>query len=120
LESIFVEINAELVPFFIDKIRATQKNQFLVKLQDVNTPEETMEILSSNIYIPLSLLPKSDDNDSSSNEIIGFNVIDKKYGNIGIVEEIITHTHQDILQIKYNRFYRLIPCHFILSLAILK
>ena len=58
LESVFVEINKTLVPFFIET-GSIHKDKFLrVRFEDVKNEEEADAIMGSEIYLPISMLPE--------------------------------------------------------------
>ncbi len=109
LESVFVEINNKLIPFFIEK-SAIHKSDFLrTKFEDINNEQEANEILGNSVYLPLSLLPKLDDHQFYFHEIIGFKVVDKNFGSIGEVININESSSQPLFEIKYNDKQILIP-----------
>ena len=58
LESVFVECNKHLVPFFIESC-SLHKNDFLrIRFEDMNTEEDADAIIGNAIYLPLEMLPK--------------------------------------------------------------
>ena len=74
LESVFVEINKSLVPFFIES-SSLHKEKFLrVRFEDIQTEEEADEIMGSEIYLPLSMLPKLEGTQFYYHEVIEFDV----------------------------------------------
>ncbi len=109
ISSVFIEINKELIPFFIDNIKIKQNNKAIVKLQDIDSSEKAKEFLHSKLYLPIKLLPQLKGNKFYYHEIIGFKVIDQKYDFIGNIENILEYTHQKILQINFNNKEILIP-----------
>ena len=59
MESVFLEINGELVPFFICKITIRPANSTaLIQLEDVIDNEQAKKLIGSEIYLPLDFLPK--------------------------------------------------------------
>ena len=108
-ESVFLEIKKELVPFFIENFEILNKNLAVLKFEDVNTVDQAEQYLQCNLYLPLNLLPESDKNIIHPREIIGFTVIDKEYGNIGKIEDIIENSFQSIMVIKSGDKEILIP-----------
>ena len=57
LESIFVEINGLLVPFFIEKIIWSKQDSLNILFK--NSSEALVEqLIGKNVFLPLSTLPK--------------------------------------------------------------
>ncbi|MEQ9405328.1 MAG: ribosome maturation factor RimM [Cyclobacteriaceae bacterium] len=57
LESVFLKREGKLVPFFIDTIQING-NKALVKLEEVDSIDDAKALVKSEIYLPLSFLPK--------------------------------------------------------------
>ena len=108
LESVFLEINNSLVPFFINYIsfKNTTAN---VSFDGIDSIEKAKELVGTTIFLPLSFLPPLKEKQFYFHEVIGFQVMDKHYGNIGIVETILEYPQQAILQIKQGSTEILIP-----------
>lgn len=117
LESVFVELNNALVPFFINKIQL-RGNTAVVSIEGIDTIEKAEEITKSSIYLPLNFLPPLTDKKFYFHEMPGYTVIDKKYGAIGVVEEILDFPQQAVFQIKFGEHEILIPAkeEFIISI----
>jgi 16S rRNA processing protein RimM len=111
LESVFVLMGRNLVPFFID-------NVLRVKFEDVTSEEEADQILGSEVYLPLSMLPKLDGKQFYYHEIIGYKVIDQRLGDIGTIHSIIENTAQPLFEIFKGEKQILVPLidDFILEL----
>lgn len=109
LESVFVELHKNLVPFFILK-SGIHKNNFLrVRFEDINSEEDADEILNCEVYLPLSFLPKLEGNKFYYHEIIGFDVLDKRLGNIGKVKVVNDSNLQPLLEITNGDKEILVP-----------
>ena len=117
LESVFVELNNTLVPFFIKKIHL-RGTTAVVSIEGIDTIEKAEEITKSSLYLPLNFLPPLTGKKFYFHEMPGYTVIDKKYGEIGIVEEILDYPQQTIFQIKFGEHEILIPAkeEFIVSI----
>lgn len=108
LESVFIEINRKLVPFFIDSIKI-KKDIAIVRFEDVTTIEDTNPILGQKIYLPIDLLPPSQGNHFYFHEIINYRIQDKKLGVLGKVAAVYTHPSQDLIAMIYKDTEILIP-----------
>jgi len=115
MESIFVDLGNNLIPFFIEKSSLHKGNQLRVQFEDIYTEEEADAILKSDIYLPLDLLPKLSGNKFYYHEVIGFTMIDENLGEIGILEHINDKAAQPLFEIKKGETEIFIPMidHFI-------
>ncbi|RUA32311.1 MAG: 16S rRNA processing protein RimM [Bacteroidetes bacterium] len=100
LDAVFIDVNGDLIPFMIEKLRLHQGNTAIVRIQDVHDIDEAQRLVNSELYLPLSTLPKLDGNKFYYHEIIGYTVIDADAGEVGIVEEVNDQTAQALLIIK--------------------
>jgi 16S rRNA processing protein RimM len=108
LESVFVELNNTLVPFFIKKIQL-RGSTAVVSIEGIDTIEKAEEIIKSGLYLPLSFLPPLKGKKFYFHEMPGYTVVDKTYGEIGIIEKILDFPQQAIFQIKKGENEILIP-----------
>ena len=109
MESVFVEFNNNLVPFFIEQ-SSLHKNDFLrVKFEDVNTEAEAEDLLNCPIYLPLTMLPKLVGNKFYFHEVIGFDVEDKRLGVVGQIVSINDSTAQPLFEVLKGDVEILIP-----------
>jgi 16S rRNA processing protein RimM len=109
MESVFVELNNHLVPFFILESRL-HKNDFLrIRFEDMDSEEAAERILGCELYLPLTALPALEGNKFYFHEIIGFTAQDKRLGNIGIITGINDNSAQPLFEIKKGETEILIP-----------
>lgn len=108
LESVFVEINHKLVPFFIHSI-SLKNDKAIVKFEDVDDFETAESLKGGNLYLPLDRLPPLNGSQFYYHEVIGFSVIDKKSGVLGTIETIYTLPNQDLIALNYQDKEVLIP-----------
>lgn len=109
MESVFVDLGNNLVPFFIDKSSLHKGNQLRVQFEDVYSEEDADAILKAEIYLPLSLLPKLSGNKFYYHEVIGFEVIDAEHGQIGKIRSINDSAAQPLFEIEKESKEILIP-----------
>jgi len=108
LDALFLDINNELVPFFIQKIEIKPQGA-LISFEDIDSAERAEPLVGAQMYLPLTALPKLTGNKFYFHEVIGFTVIDKQYGEIGPVNQVLDFPQQAILQIKKDFKEVLIP-----------
>ncbi|MBN8565783.1 MAG: 16S rRNA processing protein RimM [Flavobacteriales bacterium] len=109
MESVFVEINKNLVPFFIEN-SALHKNEFLrVKFEDIDNEEQADEILGCELYLPLSFLPKLEGNQFYYHEVIGFEIEDQRLGIVGKIVSVNDSTAQPLFEVLNGTVEILIP-----------
>ncbi|MFD2568727.1 ribosome maturation factor RimM [Pseudotenacibaculum haliotis] len=109
MESVFVDLGNNLVPFFIEKSSLSKGTMLRVKFDDVNTEDEADMIVRSGIYLPLDLLPKLEGNKFYFHEVIGFKVIDAVYGEVGVVVNINDTAAQPLFEIEQGEKEIFIP-----------
>jgi 16S rRNA processing protein RimM len=118
LESVFVELNKTLVPFFILKSHIHKSKFLRIKFEDFTSEEDADAIMNCHLYLPLSFLPKLDGTKFYYHEIVGFEVEDIRLGNIGIVQRINDSNAQPLFEILKGNVEILVPLidDFIISL----
>ncbi|CAM1351234.1 Ribosome maturation factor RimM [Tenacibaculum halocynthiae] len=99
LESVFVDLGNNLIPFFIEKSSLSKSTMFRVKFEDVNTEQDADAIMRAGIYLPLNLLPKLTGNKFYYHEVIGFTVIDTNFGEVGEIQSINDTSAQPLFEI---------------------
>jgi 16S rRNA processing protein RimM len=109
MESVFVEFNKNLVPFFIES-SSLHKNDFLrVQFEDVATEAEADTLIGCGIYLPLSMLPKLEGNQFYFHEVIGFDIEDKRLGVFGKIVSINDSTAQPLFEVVNGSVEILVP-----------
>jgi 16S rRNA processing protein RimM len=99
MESVYVDFGNNLVPFFIEKSSLNKGNQLRVHFEDVNSEADADAILKSDIYLPLTMLPKLTGDQFYYHEIIGFTVVDISFGEVGIIVHINDKAAQPLFEI---------------------
>lgn len=93
MESIFIEINGLLVPFFIETQKWQKNISKLITLK--NATEKTVEqILGKDVYMPLSTLPKLEGNQFYYHEVIDFEILDENENSFGKIQSVNDNTPQ--------------------------
>ena len=109
MESIFVDLGNNLIPFFIEKSLLQKGNQLRVQFEGINSEEEADSILKSGVYLPIDLLPKLTGDKFYFHEVIGFKIVDVNYGEVGVIVGINDKTAQPLFEVENGDKEVLIP-----------
>ena len=109
MESVFVEKNKNLIPFFIQKSSLHKSTLLRVKFEDVNNEKDADRLMGSELYLPLVLLPKLSGNKFYYHEVIGFEIEDLTHGKVGVIIGVNDHTSQALFEIDKEGVQILIP-----------
>jgi 16S rRNA processing protein RimM len=117
LDSVFIDLNDSLVPFFIKRIQLRQ-SQATVQLEGIDNIEKAEGLVRHSLYLPLTFLPPLTGKQFYFHEMPGYTVTDKHHGPIGVIEEVLDFPQQAIFRIKTNGYEILIPARqeFILNI----
>lgn len=108
LESIFVEINGLLVPFFIEKVAWSKQDS--LNLLFKNSNENLVEqLLGKNVFLPLSTLPKLTGNQFYYHEVIGFEILEEDGKTCGKIESVNDQTAQHYFVLNFAQKEIVIP-----------
>jgi 16S rRNA processing protein RimM len=101
LESVFLEINQKLVPFFISNIQIS--NSFaIIKFEDIDSFDQADELVSAQAYLPLQLLPPLKEGQFYYHQVIGYQVKDENLGILGEVEDIVSLPQHEIFTFRHQ------------------
>jgi 16S rRNA processing protein RimM len=109
LESVFVGIGHDRVPFFVDSFEIQPDNRVVIKFEDVNSLDDASIFRGRELFLPVSLLPPLRGKKFYYHEIVDFTVIDRDYGPIGTVQSVIELPTQSLLQIRNGDKEILVP-----------
>ncbi len=109
LESVFVEQNGSLIPFFIYTLQFLSKTKIRLQFEDVGL-SELAPLIGHGIYLPLSSLPILDDKTFYHFEVEGFTAVDDTNNEtIGIVEQVVDNPGHPIIVVFRDEKEILIP-----------
>ncbi len=97
---LFLASKGSTVPYFVEQIRFG--NQTLLKLEDIDKPEDTIGLSSKEIYMKAADIQYAIEDEESPNvKYLGYTIFDGM-NNIGIIEEIIDAPQQILAIITYQ------------------
>ena len=109
MESVFVRMNNQLIPFFVEAIELRHKNNAVVHFSDVDDPGQASMLIGCELFLPINMLPPLTGNKFYYHEIKGFTVTDSHYGPTGVVEEVLEYPHQAVMRILNQNKEVLVP-----------
>jgi 16S rRNA processing protein RimM len=109
LKSVFIELNGVLTPFFIQSIQIKPKGFASVKLEGINSESDAQALLRKNLYLPAKELPQLSGKNFYDHEVVGFQLVDISYGNVGVIDQIIDLPVNPLIQVNAHGKEVLIP-----------
>jgi 16S rRNA processing protein RimM len=109
LESVFVQMNGQLIPFFIESLEHRHNNNAVVTFADIDSTDQASLLISCALFLPLTMLPPLTGTRFYYHEVKGFRVMDEKFGEAGIIEEVLEYPHQAVLRVLLKGKEILIP-----------
>lgn len=107
---VIIEIEGIFVPFFIQNSIFRKDRSALFTFERIATPDASKELVGKTIYLPKELAQiYSIQPDPFSNQIIGYKITDKTYGEIGIIEGIDDSTENILFIVSHQNTEVLIP-----------
>lgn len=100
-ESVFLEINGILVPFFILSYEPGSRDDLIIYLDEITSPEQAKKFTGIDLYIQkkdITLEKKVIDPQALADYL----VIDQQFGEIGVIKEIIKIPSNDIAVLDYR------------------
>ena len=106
--ALYVEMQkGSYIPYFISYIKANNDEEYLMNIEDIDKIESAKKLVTKNVYIDESILS------AFAKQFpllwIGFNLIDKKEGEIGKIEDVMQTGNQWIAKLTYKDTEVLVP-----------
>ncbi len=109
MESVFVSLGNNLVPFFIDRCRLHKSDLLRIDFEEVKDEASADKIMGCELFLPLSLLPPLTGDKFYFHEVIGFTLMDEVHGNIGVIQSINDNASQELFEAVKDGKELLIP-----------
>jgi len=106
---VFLDINGTLTPFFIEHIKFKNKGMAAVKFQGIDTEDDAKKLIKKKAFLPIEQLQELDEERFYDHEVIGFKVVDKVKGSIGVVDQVIDLPSNPLLRILLEEKEILVP-----------
>ncbi len=109
LDAVFIDLNGQLTPFFIESFKLKNKGFAAVKFEGVNTEKDARILLRKSLYLPAQVLPELSGTQFYDHEVEGFTVIDTSFGVVGVLEAVLDFQVNPLLQIMNGNKEVLVP-----------
>lgn len=109
MESVFVSLGNNLVPFFIDRCRLHKSTLLRIDFEEVKDEASADRIIGTQLYLPLTMLPKLSGDKFYFHEVIGFTLLDAIHGDIGVIKAVNDSSSQVLFEAKKGDKELLIP-----------
>ncbi len=109
MESVFVSMRNNLVPFFIERSRLHKSALLRLDFEEVNSEDDADKMIGCELFLPLSFLPPLEGNKFYFHEVVGFTMFDTVYGNIGLITGVNDTTTQALFEVEKEGKQLLIP-----------
>jgi len=109
LDSVFVEIKGQLIPYFIEAINIQKGSKAIVKFEDIHSIEAATPLINCSLYLPEETLDELDGSRFYYHEIVGFTIIDETLGSLGKITTVYSMSTQDLIAMDYQGNEVLIP-----------
>ena len=96
LESLFINFNNRLIPYFIKASRLHKSDLLRLKLEDISTEPSADELIRKEVFLPLSMLPKLEGKTFYYHEVFGFEIWDENFGKVGLIKGVKYHSAQTL------------------------
>ncbi|HNQ61579.1 MAG TPA: ribosome maturation factor RimM [Bacteroidia bacterium] len=107
---LFLQLDGLPVPFFVENIRE-KTNGILVKFDTINNEEEAKKLVGKKVLAGKIKRDTEEEQEPGWNELLGYTVNDKKYGNLGPILEIQELPMQFLAACSINEKEILFPLH---------
>jgi len=109
LESIFIDVDNKLVPFFIEKIKSKSSSTAVVNFEGIDSEEKSEEFIGLDFYISYKQVNELNISSDEFIDVAGYKVKDQNSKLIGEVIEYIDIAKNPLLNVKTQSGEILIP-----------
>lgn len=107
LESVFIDQNGKLVPFFLESI-AIQGYKAFISFDEINNVDEASKFVGSSLYLPLDNLPNLSSGKYYFHQLIGMTLLNGKI-EIGKVTHFYDLPNNKLLGVDHKGKEVLVP-----------
>ena len=105
---LFLELNkGSFIPFFVKTVKGVDDEEYIVTLEDVTVVEEAKKLIGKQAYVKEDILSAT----ATETPLlwIGFKLVDKEKGGIGVIEDVMQAGPQWLAKLTYEGKEVLVP-----------
>lgn len=111
-ESMAVEIDGLLVPFFISQIKQTSQERYRIKFDWIDSDQQTQKVINCPAFIKSTEIEINNDQLEENLQLLeGFTVTDINHGELGSINFVTSDINNPLMSITYKKQEILIPIH---------
>ncbi|MFH0756581.1 MAG: hypothetical protein V2B15_04770 [Bacteroidota bacterium] len=80
---LFIDLNGQRVPFFIESADLVSKDQAIVKLEFIESVEEARKVSGCEVFLDPEYVTGSPGDEEMNSRVLGYQVYDEKLGMLG-------------------------------------
>lgn len=101
-DSLFIEINGKLIPYFVSACKLNTNKTGYFQFEDISSIEQAAKLVRKSLYLPNSKKPERDDSEFYYTDLKGFIVHDEKLGELGEIIEVHEYPQQFIAVVSHK------------------
>jgi len=118
LDTLFVEIDHRLVPFFVERVSMQSNRTAYLFLEDVDHVDKARALVRKQVYLSNDKRPERDPDDFRVTDLKGYAVFDRALGDMGVIREIHEYPQQYIATVIYQGNEVMFPLNDVLIVSI--
>lgn len=95
------------IPYFVAQCKAANDEEYIINIEEIDKVDSAKKLVTKHVYVDESVL--SGYEKQSPLLWIGFNLIDKKEGEIGVLEDVFQTGSQWLAKLTYKQKEILVP-----------
>lgn len=109
LDFLILETEGVLVPFFIESWRGQNAKNGLIHFEGIDTEAAARALIGSRVFVPVEKINPDAEGELDPDFLIGYQIIDKLLGEVGVVVEIDDETDNILFVVHRDDQEYLIP-----------
>lgn len=102
LDTLFIEINGKLIPYFVSQVKPQPNQTANIYLEDIDVVEKAEKLVRKKVYLPKSKMPERNPEEFLITDLKGFLVIDENQGELGEIIDIHEYPQQYVAVVPHQ------------------